>query len=225
MILREKRAVIFPSKPIKADWGREIIAHSTRMVRPAQAIAWELGLTRVRVGRVGLAALLHDLGKFALPVSILQKPGPLNAEEWDLMRRHPGIGCCILQRLGGRWKSVARIVAAHHERWDGGGYPRGLTHEAIPLEARILSAVDAYDAMTSQRAYRSPLLHQEAREELRHGAGRQFDPRVVEAFLHVLDRQPYESLVLYGKWVRPEGMKQHIPASLRRLSAIKGNIS
>jgi HD-GYP domain-containing protein (c-di-GMP phosphodiesterase class II) len=95
----------------------------------------------------------------------------------------------MLRQAGGHWEGVAFIVAAHHERWDGAGYPRGLAGEDIPLEARILAVVDAYDAMTSCRTYRQPLTREEARRELQRCAGQHFDPRVVAAFLHVMDMQ------------------------------------
>lgn len=186
MLPQEERVEAFLRTAINDDWMYDIFAHSFRMVGPAQAIAWELGLTQERVKRVGLAALLHDLGKLVLPGAMLEKPGPLSTDEWELMRSHPGIGCRILQRLGSRWESLALIVAAHHERWDGRGYPNGLAREEIPLEARILAVVDAYDAMTSARVYRSPLSVEQARGELKRCSGQQFDPLVVETFLLIL---------------------------------------
>lgn len=166
-----------------------IIGHGYRLVRPAQATACVLGLSQKRVHQVGLAALLHDLGKIAIPKAILYKPGPLNNEEWTIMHRHPEIGRQMLLRAGGDWASLAPIVGAHHERWDGLGYPRGLAEERIPLEARILAVVDSYDAMISFRVYQKPRTPAEARAELQRCAGHQFDPRVVVAFLCVLDEQ------------------------------------
>ena len=168
-------------------WKREILAHGSRLVRPAQATAGILGLPAEQISRVGLAALLHDLGKLALPRTILLKPGPLSAEEWAAIRLHPELGAQMLSRAGGALAELGRIVVAHHERWDGGGYPHGLARDAIPLEARILSVVDAFDAMTSPRVYRQPLAREEARVELERCADRQFDPVVVAAFLQVLD--------------------------------------
>jgi HD-GYP domain-containing protein (c-di-GMP phosphodiesterase class II) len=134
-----------------------------------------------------LAALLHDLGKLALPSEILLKPDPLCAKEWAVIHRHPAIGAQMLSRAGGALAELGHIVVAHHEQWDGGGYPSGLARDAIPLEARILSVVDAFDAMTSPRVYRQPLAYEEARKELKRCSGRQFDPLVVSAFLQVLD--------------------------------------
>ncbi len=166
---------------------QDIIAHSYRLVRPARAIARALGLSPHEVKRVGLAALLHDVGKLAIPKAILCKPGPLTKEEWAVMHRHPEIGHLMLSRAGEDWADLGPIIAAHHEHWDGGGYPAGLAKDAIPLEARILSVVDAFDAMISGRIYQQPLSHEEARLELKRCSGNQFDPTMVAAFLQVLD--------------------------------------
>ena len=168
-------------------WKRDILAHGSRLVWPAQATASILEMSAEQISRIGLAALLHDLGKLALPSAILLKPGPLSAEEWAVLHRHPELGAQMLSRAGAGWADLGHIVVAHHERWDGGGYPRGLERDAIPLEARILSVVDAFDAMTSPRVYRRPLAREEARAELERCSGQQFDPRVVWAFLQVLD--------------------------------------
>jgi HD-GYP domain-containing protein (c-di-GMP phosphodiesterase class II) len=168
---------------------RDIVGHAYRVMRLAQTIASTLGLSQERVERLGLAALLHDLGKIALPKAILYKPGPLTEEEWDMVHRHPGLGRQMLVSAGGDWISLAPIVGAHHEHWDGHGYPRGLSKDAIPLEARILAIADSYDAMISPRVYQSPLTVEEAMAELQRCAGHQFDPQVVAAFLHLLDAQ------------------------------------
>jgi HD-GYP domain-containing protein (c-di-GMP phosphodiesterase class II) len=183
---------------LQPAWQRDIIVHSYRLVWPAIASARVLELPSEKLYRVGLAALLHDLGKLALPGTILLKPGLLTAEEWTVIHRHPEIGSQMLSLVGADWADLGLIVAAHHERWDGGGYPRGLAKEAIPLEARILSVVDAYDAMISSRLYRQPLSHEKARVELQRYSGYQFDPQVVAAFFQVLDggermRQPQEA--------------------------------
>ncbi len=168
---------------------QEIVAHSYRLMQLARATARVLGLAPHEVYRVGVAALLHDLGKLAIPISILSKPCPLNPEEWTIMHRHPEIGHQMLLMANGDPANLGSIVVAHHERWDGGGYPLGLTKDMIPLEARILSVADAYDAMTSPRIYRQPFSSEEAREELERCSGHQFDPMVVAAFLQVLDEQ------------------------------------
>jgi HD-GYP domain-containing protein (c-di-GMP phosphodiesterase class II) len=135
---------------------------------------------------VELGALLHDLGKIAVPKSIVRKPGPLTSGEWHVMRRHTIQG----ERMLVRDESLAHIgviVRASHERWDGHGYPDGLAGEAIPLAARIISACDALDAMTSDRPYRRAMSLLAARSELSRCSGTQFDPLVVAALLSVLD--------------------------------------
>ncbi len=164
-------------------------AHAHRMVRLAEATARRLGRSEEEVHLVRLAALFHDIGRIGVPDAILHKPGPLTEEEWTVMRRQPMLGRHILVQVGGIFELLSHIVVAHHERWDGHGYPHGLAQSAIPLGARILSAVDSYDAMISERPYRPALSEAEARAELERGAGSQFDPQVVEAFLHVLDAQ------------------------------------
>lgn len=164
-------------------------AHAQRMVRLAEATARVLGQSGEELHQIRLAALLHDIGKIGIPDAILRKPGPLTAEEWGIMRRHPEIGRQILEQMGGVFQCLADIIVAHHERWDGQGYPQGLARDEIPLSARVLSVVDSYDAMTSRRPYREPMSVSEARAELQRCAGRQYDPQVVEAFLHILDEE------------------------------------
>ena len=166
---------------------QNIIAHSYRLVRPVRTIARALGMAPHDVDHVGLAALLHDVGKLALPKAILCKPGPLTEEEWVVMHRHPEIGQLMLSRAGEAWADLGPIVVAHHEHWDGGGYPAGLAKDAIPLEARILSVVDAFDAMILGRIYQQPLSYEEARAELKRCSGNQFDPTIIAAFLQILD--------------------------------------
>jgi HD-GYP domain-containing protein (c-di-GMP phosphodiesterase class II) len=195
-MIPEELLITYLSAVLTAAWDQTIMAHAYRLVRPAQATAYQLGLSQEEISRVGLAALLHDLGKVGIPKAILSKPGPLTDEEWAIVQRHPETGCQILLQAGGIWGSLAPIVAAHHERWDGCGYPRRLAKEAIPLEARILSVVDAYDAMISPRVYQKPLSQEEARAELQRCAGHQFDPQVVAAFLRVLDEQMCSRVVV-----------------------------
>ncbi len=162
--------------------------HAHRMVILAEETARELGCSQQQVRLVHLSALLHDIGKIGIPDAILDKPGPLTGEEWEIMRLHPEIGQHILRKAGGIFAQLARVIVAHHERWDGKGYPMGLSECNIPIEARILSVVDSFDAMTSQRVYRQPTSLEEARLELLRCAGSQFDPEVVIAFLRVLGR-------------------------------------
>ncbi len=168
---------------------RKASDHAQRMVQLAEATARILGRSDEELHLIRLAAQLHDIGKIGIPDTILHKPGPLTEEEWAVMSRHPEIGRQVLVQAGGIFVLLSRIVGAHQERWDGDGYPYGLAREAIPLGARILAIVDAYDAMTSQRPYRQALLAEDARAELQRCAGTQFDPHIVDAFLRGLDAQ------------------------------------
>jgi diguanylate cyclase (GGDEF)-like protein len=160
-------------------------AHSQTVGRYAAAIARALALPDAVVERVRFSGIVHDVGKIAIPESILSKPGWLSADDWIEMRRHPQIGASIL--AGADLDDVSEWVLAHHERIDGTGYPHGKAGSEIPLEARILAVADAYEAMTSDRVYRAALAPEEARAELERCAGTQFDRRVVDAFLKVLE--------------------------------------
>ncbi len=163
--------------------------HSGRLAEWALAVAEVLGLSETEKQHLHWAALLHDIGKIGIPDEILLKPGPLSAEEWAVMKRHPEIGADIIRRVQGL-QPVAEIIAAHHERWDGSGYPKGLKGEEIPLGARILAVVDSYGAMVDERIYRKASTHQEALEQIRRNAGKLYDPRVVEAFVQVMKDGP-----------------------------------
>ena len=160
--------------------------HSETVGRYAEQIAGELGLDPDHVERIRVAGVLHDVGKLGISDAVLLKPGSLEAAEWEEIRRHPELGARILEHANLR--DVARWVLAHHERIDGAGYPRGLDDARIPLEGRILAVADAYEAMTADRPYRRALGAEDARAQLERGAGTQFDARVVDAFLRVLDR-------------------------------------
>ncbi|HKV58537.1 MAG TPA: HD domain-containing phosphohydrolase, partial [Ktedonobacteraceae bacterium] len=167
----------------------ETCIHAHRLVELAVATARKLRQNDQGLHMLRLGAILHDIGKIGIPDAILHKPGPLTDEEWKIMRSHPDIGRHILEEIGGVFNQLAEVVVAHHERWDGGGYPMKLAGEAIPLHARILTVVDSFDAMTSRRVYREPMSVEAARAELQRCSGSQFDPRVVAAFLSVLDDQ------------------------------------
>lgn len=168
--------------------------HAHRLVELAVATARKLDQGEYELHMLRLGAILHDIGKIGIPDAILHKPGPLTEEEWKVMRSHPDIGRSILQEIGGVFHQLAEVVVAHHERWDGTGYPMQLVGDAIPLHARILTVVDSFDAMTSHRVYREPISIESARDELQRCSGSQFDPRVVEAFLCVLDELPVGSI-------------------------------
>jgi HD-GYP domain-containing protein (c-di-GMP phosphodiesterase class II) len=135
-----------------------------------------------------MGALLHDIGKIAVPDEIINKPGPLDDEEWAIMRTHTVEGERMLQQVGGLLSSVGVVVRASHERWDGGGYPDGIAGEQIPVAARIVSACDAFNAMTTDRSYRKALPLEVAIGELEANAGSQFAPEVVAALVAVVTR-------------------------------------
>jgi two-component system cell cycle response regulator len=156
--------------------------HLTGVATAAKRVGARLGVAGRDLQDLVYAAELHDVGKVAIPDSILSKPGPLDAGEWDFMRRHTVIGERILAAAPSM-KAVASIVRATHERYDGGGYPDGVSGEAILIAARIIAVCDAYDAMVAARPYRPAISHVPALAELRRCAGPQFDPRVVEAFV------------------------------------------
>jgi diguanylate cyclase (GGDEF)-like protein len=158
---------------------------ATAVARAAERVGAALGLSGLALLELSHAADLRDIGEVAVPATILAKPGPLTEGEWEFVRRHPVIGERILAAAPAL-AAAARIVRATHERFDGTGYPDRLAGEAIPLEARIISVCDAYHAMTSERPYRGACGHAQAMEELRRGAGSQFDPAIVEAFVRTL---------------------------------------
>jgi two-component system, cell cycle response regulator len=163
----------------------------------AIATAERLGLPPAERERTQLAALLRNVGKIAIPDSVLTKPGPLTASERRLMRRHPLVGQRIVEAAPALL-DVGKLVRATHERIDGAGYPDGLAGNEIPLGARIVAVCSSYDAMISARAYRPALSHEQAVDELRRSAGSQFDPDVVEAFVHVISRRDAPSEISSG---------------------------
>ncbi|PRR69665.1 HD-GYP domain-containing protein [Neomoorella humiferrea] len=160
--------------------------HSRQVARYARWIAASLGLSPHFQEYLYLAGLLHDIGKIGVDDACLNKPGALTPEEWQAIRRHPVLGYRIIKKVTGNQQIIARAVLYHHERYDGRGYPRGLKGTAIPLEARILSVADCFDAMTTDRVYRQAMAPYEAVEELRRCAGSQFDPEIVDVFCRIL---------------------------------------
>jgi len=159
--------------------------HSRRVSDYGAAVAYALGWPPTDIARVRRAGLLHDVGKIGIPDAVLTKPGPLTVEEFAIIKEHPAIGERVLTAVP-YLREVLPAVRHHHERWDGGGYPDGLAKDGIPSDATILIVVDAFDAMTSSRTYRSALSIREARRRLREGSGTQFDPRIVAAFEQAL---------------------------------------
>src|SRR5215208_6294295 len=170
----------------------ETHGHSERVVSYSLRLGREYGLNSKEMKALEFGSLLHDIGKIGVPDSILRKPGKLTEEEWVRMREHPFHGQQILRGIE-FLEGAARVVAQHHEKWDGTGYPLGLRDEEIDICARIFSVADAFDAITSDRVYSTGRTYEAALAELESCAGVQFDPRVVEAFRRV-PRQEWERL-------------------------------
>ena len=164
------------------DVGTE--AHSRRVHGYALATAREHGVPEAEITDLAHGVLLHDIGKIGIPDAILLKPGALTEEEWRIMRRHPEIGKALIEKIP-FLRGAVPIVWAHHEKWDGSGYPRGLRGEEIPLGARIFMVVDAFDAMTFDRPYSKAKPFDLAKAEIERCAGTHFDPAVVESFFRV----------------------------------------
>jgi putative nucleotidyltransferase with HDIG domain len=164
---------------------RHTSKHVNRVREYALSLARNLGVPDDEVQAVRIASLLHDIGKIGIPERILCKPGKLTPEEFEIIKSHVEIGAAILEQVQFPWP-VVPIVRTHHERWDGLGYPGGLKGEEIPVGGRIISLVDVYDALTSDRPYRKAIPPEKAIEILRAGSGTQFDPEVVEAFIEIL---------------------------------------
>jgi diguanylate cyclase (GGDEF)-like protein len=171
---------------------RDYIAegHAQRLAKFCQIMGRKLNLASGQLADLSLLAQVHDLGKVGIPDSILYKEGPLLEEEMVVMQRHPGIGYRIAM-TSPDLASVADLILKHHEKWDGSGYPLGLKGEEIPVECRILSIIDAFDAITQDRPYRKSRSRQEAVEEIKKHAGIQFDPVLVKLFIDILDYMDY----------------------------------
>jgi putative nucleotidyltransferase with HDIG domain len=170
--------------------------HSTRVTDFTLKIAGRMGFSEKELGDLELAALLHDVGKIAVPESILNKPGKLTKEEFRLIKEHPARGETILSPVI-ELKEIARIVRAHHERYDGTGYPDGLKGREIPMGARIMAIADTYDSITSERPYRKAASHRYAVKEIIGCSGTQFDPEAVQNFLEIA-----------GTFVQDQGQEQ-----------------
>lgn len=160
----------------------ELATHSTSVAELAVKVGKRIGLTGSELTALSRAAELHDVGKVAIPEALLNKPGPLNQTEMDFMRQHTLLGERILSAAPSL-ANIGRLIRSSHERWDGLGYPDGIAAEEIPLASRIIFVCDAYDAMRAERPYAAAMSHDDAIEQLRAGAGSQFDATVVEVFL------------------------------------------
>lgn len=162
--------------------------HSERVLKISMAIAAEMGLTREQMNVLHYASILHDVGKIAIEDRILNKPGRLDHEEYELVKQHPIIGANIVSTVSFLNEAI-EVVRHHHERFDGTGYPAGLKGDKIPVLSRIISVADAFDAITSNRLYREALRHEHALEEIRNSSHSQFDPEVVEAFISAYQKR------------------------------------
>ena len=165
-------------------------SHSKKVSEYTVALAEALNLEPLEVSKLSTCAFLHDIGKIGINDEILNKRGKLTAEEWEAIKGHPELGATIASHARQLAPCLAGILH-HHERYDGSGYPKGLKGEDIPLEARILAIADAFAAMTSDRVYCDALPHESALEEIKRGAGKQFDPRLAKIFLTIVkNREP-----------------------------------
>ena len=196
MVSRQRRQLVLHSQELKRSHDsllqmlcaaldlrdQATKGHSLRVARLAAAVGEQMDLAEEELTQLEQAAMLHDLSKLDLPNVILHKPGPLSESEWEQMQQHPELGYQIVRDVP-FLQQAGEIMLCHHERFDGGGYPRGLMGEEIPLGARIFAVVDAYDAMTSDRPYRRAGSHASAVREIKRNSGTQFDPRAVDAFL------------------------------------------
>jgi cyclic di-GMP phosphodiesterase len=175
-------------------------AHIERIGRYSGMLAEMQGLDAAEVRMIGLAAPMHDVGKIGIPDYILLKRGPLDASEWQVMRTHPTIGAHILEGSPSEIVQAGRVIAlGHHEHWDGGGYPNGVSGTAIPLHARICAVADVFDALTTDRPYRARLPFAEVFDLMEADRGRQFDPAVVDVFLQHRDVFVTTSEALTGR--------------------------
>lgn len=163
--------------------------HCRTVLALSLEVGVRLGLSPGQMRNLEFGALLHDVGKIAIPKEIINNPGSLDEEEWALLKTHTTEGEKMLARVGGFMRQVGMIVRHHHERWDGGGYPDGIVGKAIPVESRIITCCDSWNAMRTDRVYRPALSREQALLEMRANSGSQFDPAIVQATLQVIDEQ------------------------------------
>ncbi len=171
--------------------------HSTRLAEWGMRVGQELGLEESELQNLEVAALLHDIGKVGIPDAILKKPARLDADEYALMKKHPEYGWAVLRMLPG-FERAALDILHHHENFDGTGYPAGLKELEIPVVSRIVTVIDAFDAMVSSRPYRAGLPHQEAVRRLIESSGTQFDPAVVQCFISFAQAEMAEVFAAAG---------------------------
>lgn len=189
--------------------------HSENVSKYALMLARELKLSKKQVYAIYIGGLLHDIGKIGIPESILLKPGRLTAEEFESIKLHSVIGYETLKHISTfKENGVLDMVLYHHERYDGTGYPKGLKGEEIPLEARIITLVDSFDAMTSQRVYRPYLEFEAVVNEIRNNKGKQYDPKLADVFLQILEREG--DAILTAKQSSPQILIRSYSAKQKR---------
>jgi putative two-component system response regulator len=198
---------------------RETHGHSERVVSFTLRLGQEVGVTEAGARALEFGALLHDIGKIGVPDAILRKPAALNEGEWERMREHPSLGAQILSGIE-FLAGAARVVAEHHEHWDGTGYPSGLCGAEIDLHARIFAVADAFDAITSDRVYRAGRSYDAAVRELQRAAGQQFDPEVVAAFLRISPVE-WEELRARTARARRQPNDRHAQGAKRRATGLQ----
>jgi len=178
------REVVHRLQAVCHAYDPELAGHNERVSAAAAALAHRLGLPKARIERIRIAAALHDVGKIGIPLAVLHRAGRLSAKELALIRSHSEIGYQILD--GSQLPEIrcaAEVALCHHEHWDGTGYPRGLKGTAIPLEARIVSIADVFDAMRSRRAYKEAWTDERVITEMKQGRAVHFDPEVFDVFV------------------------------------------
>lgn len=204
-----------PARPVPSTYGvlarlaadveskyGDTHGHNRRVADLCVKIGRQLGMGPAQLEVLERSGLLHDVGKLGIPETILEKHNSLDEEEWALVKKHPELGLAILARAGGFTRELLGVLY-HHERMDGSGYPRGISRDAIPIEARIVAVADTYDVLTSDRPYRKARGVAEARRVLREEAGSHLDPTLVAALLRVLDLEMVTPRQSWRKMFRP----------------------
>jgi putative nucleotidyltransferase with HDIG domain len=167
----------------KSKWTA---GHSERVTKYAEMIGRKLKLSDEDIRNLIISAILHDIGKLAVPEEILDKPGKLTNEEYSIVKTHPDVGANIVEEIPAYHRVILPGILHHHERWDGMGYPQGLKGEDIPLFARIIAVADVFDAITADRPYRKAMSEDEVRTFVRENIGKMFDPEITELFVSII---------------------------------------
>ncbi len=181
-----RSAMILSLEKALFEKSYETEEHTRRLKAMARKVGKAFGMSDSQLNDLAVLAALHDIGKIAIPEEIIKKPGPLTSEEWEQVKKHSEIGYRIAQSST-ELNTIPLGILHHHERWDGTGYPYGLKEEEIPLIARVIAVVDAYDVMTHDRPYKKAISKEEAVAELKRCSGSQFDPEVVEMFIKIIE--------------------------------------